>query len=329
MKAAYFTESLPPLVDRVTHTLCNLVNTLEKDKIAYRFFAPVKPDSDVAWRDHVYKVASAPFLFYPYYRVGLPYLNGIDRQLDHIKPDVIHVVSPTLLGLYGIQYGISRKFPVVASYHTHFVSYFDYYGFSRMAQIGWSYLSWFHNKCRRTFTPSASAMRELQHNGVQQVELWPHGVDLEKQVLARWYALADMLVFPSTTETFGDVILEAFASGVPAVGVAQGGVGDLIMPGVNGLLDSFQIQADPIQVYLLRWLVFFILTCLPTPGAEAAFYMIFMNVILEQSMAISLMGWRYLTFYLPVALAAMLFLFTIKSRTKQSTQPIAALLDQA
>jgi glycosyltransferase involved in cell wall biosynthesis len=54
--------------------------------------------------------------------------------------------------------------------------------------------------------------------------------------LARWYASADAFVFPSTTETFGNVILEAFASGLPVVGAAQGGVRDLIAPGVNGLL---------------------------------------------------------------------------------------------
>ena len=180
MKIAYFTESLPPLVDGVTRTLCNLVNTLEKDSISYRFFAPVKPESDVAWRDKVHKVASAPFFLYKYYRIGLPYFNGIDRQLDSFKPDVVHVVSPTLLGLYGIQYAHKNKIPVVASYHTHFVSYFNYYGFSQMEQIGWSYLSWFHNKCARTFTPSASAMRELRQNGVQEVELWPHGVELDR-----------------------------------------------------------------------------------------------------------------------------------------------------
>jgi phosphatidylinositol alpha 1,6-mannosyltransferase len=57
--------------------------------------------------------------------------------------------------------------------------------------------------------------------------------------LARWYASADVFVFPSTTETFGNVILEAFASGLPVVGVRASGSQDLIVPGENGLL------ADP------------------------------------------------------------------------------------
>ncbi|HVO36478.1 MAG TPA: glycosyltransferase family 1 protein, partial [Gemmatimonadales bacterium] len=54
--------------------------------------------------------------------------------------------------------------------------------------------------------------------------------------LARWYASADLFVFPSTTETFGNVILEAFASGLPVVTVDRGGVRDLVKPGENGVL---------------------------------------------------------------------------------------------
>jgi glycosyltransferase involved in cell wall biosynthesis len=54
--------------------------------------------------------------------------------------------------------------------------------------------------------------------------------------LARWYASADVFAFPSTTETFGNVALEGFASGLPAVVVASGGVQDLVSPGHNGLV---------------------------------------------------------------------------------------------
>lgn len=54
--------------------------------------------------------------------------------------------------------------------------------------------------------------------------------------LSRCYASADVFVFPSSTETFGNVVQEAFASGLPVVGVRSGGVSDLVRPGVNGYL---------------------------------------------------------------------------------------------
>ncbi len=59
---------------------------------------------------------------------------------------------------------------------------------------------------------------------------------MEGQKLANLYAAADIFVFPSTTETFGNVILEAFASGLPVVTVNKGGVADLIRDGENGFI---------------------------------------------------------------------------------------------
>ncbi len=59
---------------------------------------------------------------------------------------------------------------------------------------------------------------------------------LEGDDLARAYASADMFLFPSQTDTFGQVILEAQASGLPVVAVAEGGPCSLIEHGVNGLL---------------------------------------------------------------------------------------------
>jgi glycosyltransferase involved in cell wall biosynthesis/predicted metal-dependent phosphoesterase TrpH len=59
---------------------------------------------------------------------------------------------------------------------------------------------------------------------------------LEGKDLARAYASADMFLFPSATDTFGQVILEAQASGLPVIALAQGGPVSLIEHGVSGLL---------------------------------------------------------------------------------------------
>ncbi len=59
---------------------------------------------------------------------------------------------------------------------------------------------------------------------------------LEGTELARAYACADLFLFPSATDTFGQVILEAQASGLPVIAVAAGGPLSLIEDRVTGLL---------------------------------------------------------------------------------------------
>jgi glycosyltransferase involved in cell wall biosynthesis len=57
---------------------------------------------------------------------------------------------------------------------------------------------------------------------------------LQGEELARAYANMDLFVFPSTTDTFGNVILEALASGLPCVVTASGGPKYLVQPAVTG-----------------------------------------------------------------------------------------------
>jgi phosphatidylinositol alpha 1,6-mannosyltransferase len=54
--------------------------------------------------------------------------------------------------------------------------------------------------------------------------------------LATLYASADIFCFSSTTDTFGQVLLEAGASGLPIVAAAAGGARELVADGRTGLL---------------------------------------------------------------------------------------------
>ena len=56
--------------------------------------------------------------------------------------------------------------------------------------------------------------------------------------LAAHYASADVFVFPSRTDTFGLVMLEAMAAGVPIAAYPVTGPLDVVTQGVSGILDE-------------------------------------------------------------------------------------------
>jgi glycosyltransferase involved in cell wall biosynthesis/predicted metal-dependent phosphoesterase TrpH len=66
---------------------------------------------------------------------------------------------------------------------------------------------------------------------------------LEGEDLARAYASADAFLFASQTDTFGQVILEAQASGLPVVAVNAGGPASLVASGETGVLCAPEPEA--------------------------------------------------------------------------------------
>jgi phosphatidylinositol alpha 1,6-mannosyltransferase len=324
MRIAYFTESLYPLVDGVSRTLGRLFDSLEAFGIEFRIHSPFVPAESVPWSRRVREVPYVRFPPYPDYRVSYP-PRGLGRELESYAPDLVHVVSPTPMAIWAQRWARRHGVPVVSSFHTHFVSYFRYYGVPRLEGFGWRMLRRFYARCERVYAPTRRIIDELGEHGIRHVELWSRGIDLrrfgpafrdadlraqvgadddtplvlmvsrlvkEKDLLdlvpmhrilrergnryslalvgdgplhdelaaalpdaffaghqtgdelARWYASADVFVFPSTTETFGNVVAEAQASEVPPIVVDRGGPPELIVPGETGWIARANDPAD-------------------------------------------------------------------------------------
>ena len=77
-----------------------------------------------------------------------------------------------------------------------------------------------------------------------------HGV-LRGDALSRAYADMDLLVFPSHTDTFGNAVLEALASGVPALVTPHGGPATIVREGATGLIRDDDSFPDAVEEMLL------------------------------------------------------------------------------
>jgi glycosyltransferase involved in cell wall biosynthesis len=107
----------------------------------------------------------------------------------------------------------------------------------------------------------AAAYRRLREDGLS-IQLFvvghgPYSEELSKSLpeaiftgylrgeeLATAYASSDIFVFPSTTDTFGNVIIEAQASGLPVIVSDAGGPKELVTENENGLITKSHDAED-------------------------------------------------------------------------------------
>lgn len=103
-----------------------------------------------------------------------------------------------------------------------------------------------HQSCRLVIVGDGPARAEIEQE-LAGVPVIFTGY-LSGEALAESYASADIFAFPSITETFGQVVLEAMASRLPVVGLLSEGVCDLVNSGQTGyLLDArYSTEAESI-----------------------------------------------------------------------------------
>jgi glycosyltransferase involved in cell wall biosynthesis len=103
-----------------------------------------------------------------------------------------------------------------------------------------------HTKCHLVIVGDGPALTELK----QEMTGLPVTFTgyLRGEELARAYASGDIFAFPSRTETFGQVVLEAMASGLPVVGMRAEGVRDTVEDGKTGFLLDIEDLSEQEQI---------------------------------------------------------------------------------
>lgn len=291
MKLALITDAWFPQVNGVVRSLAT---TVEHLRARGHQVEVVEPGLFRSW----------PCPTYPEIRLAMGCGAAVQRALDEIQPDAVHIATEGPIGWAARSWCLKRDRRFTTSFHTRFPDYVSVRT-GLPADWIWPVMRRFHGPAERTFVVTWRLAEELETRGIAPAHMWPLGVDLrqfgpsgpphpamdglprpillnvgrvavEKNIeafldcpvpgskvvvgggpalevlkarypqvhflgpmqgaeLASAYRSADLFVFPSLTDTFGLVNIEALASGLPVAAFPVQGPIDILGPDGRGI----------------------------------------------------------------------------------------------
>jgi glycosyltransferase involved in cell wall biosynthesis len=317
-RIALFSGNYNYIRDGANQALNRLVGCLEQWGTQVRVYSPTTSTPAFEPTGELVAVRSVPFPGRSEYRIALGLPRAVRANVEAFAPDVIHVASPDWLGTGAQRLARRLGVPIVASMHTRFETYFDYYGLGWIRDAVQRRLDRFYNDSDFILLPTIDMLDEFAASyGRPKSRLWGRGVDqhvftperrsqewrerhgiaasevallffgrlvlekgtavfaeiaqtlirsgrpvrpviigdgperswLEQQLpgaaflghlngteLATAVASTDLLINPSLTEAFGNVVLEGMASGLPVIAPPVPSATNLIDHDVSGIL---------------------------------------------------------------------------------------------
>jgi glycosyltransferase involved in cell wall biosynthesis len=179
MRVALFTETFLPKIDGIVTRLLRTLEQLQALGHEVLVFAPHDPPP--SYLGH--RVVRVPaFSFRPWYPelfLGLP-RPRLGRELDAFAPDVVHVVNPMVLGLWGTMVARQRDLPLLASFHTDIAQYAVHLRLAFLAPLSRLYLRDVHNQAHVNLCTSQPMVDAARALGIRRVRLWPKAVDTDR-----------------------------------------------------------------------------------------------------------------------------------------------------
>lgn len=175
VRIAIVAESFLPHINGVTNSVLRTIEYLKKHNHEVAVIAP-GPGETTVNNTPIIRMGSFGFPGYDELRIALP-KKALEYELNNIKPDVVHVAAPAVLGAWALRAARKLDLPTVSIYQT------DLAGFARQYRLGatspavWKYIAAIHNKSDLTLAPSTSAVWDLRQHGVEKVVRWMRGVD--------------------------------------------------------------------------------------------------------------------------------------------------------
>jgi len=181
LRIALFSGNYNYTLDGANKSLNRLVSHLQSTIGAQvRVYSPTGPNPAFEPAGDLVSVPSVKIPFRRDYRLALGLPAALRRDIEAFKPDLFHLSAPDLLGSAALKFGRELKVPVIASLHTLFDTYLDYYGLGRLRPLVRNQLWKFYGACDYVMAPTEAIGDELRaQSSATRVRTWARGVDAE------------------------------------------------------------------------------------------------------------------------------------------------------
>lgn len=112
--------------------------------------------------------------------VGYALTSTIRDILRRVRPHIVHLASPLVLGYQALRAASMEDIPTVAVFQTDISGFARHYRLTGMGGLSDAVLRRIHADADLTLVPSSASKNYLQALGVQRLAMWGRGVDAEQ-----------------------------------------------------------------------------------------------------------------------------------------------------
>lgn len=179
VKVALFTGNYNYVKEGANQALNRLVRHLE-DRVgaAVRVYSPVTATPAFEPEGILVPVASVPLPGRAEFQLALGLPRAIRADIRAFAPDIVHVATPDILCTRAQTFAKQLGVPVIASVHTRFETYADYYGLGFLRPLLQRHLDRFYRRSDMILAPTPAIAADMASvHGPKKLRLWARGVD--------------------------------------------------------------------------------------------------------------------------------------------------------
>ncbi|MCM8556245.1 glycosyltransferase family 4 protein [Sphingomicrobium sediminis] len=178
IRVALFSGNYNYVRDGANQALNRLAEYLLRQGVNLRVYSPTVDEPAFEPTGDLVSVPSFPIPGRGEYRFAFNLSKGVRDDLEAFKPNIVHISSPDFVAAKAVSWARDHDIPAIASVHTRFETYLQYYHMDFLEPVLQSWLRRLYGRCEALLVPAPSTADVLREQGMNdKIQIWARGVD--------------------------------------------------------------------------------------------------------------------------------------------------------